>query len=91
MKNIGTKKFYKNLKNKNDSCVYNINPNDKNRLIRSWEIHKITNKSIYENIFNPQTNFGKKTMKLWANTYSYDKIFLQDQKKLISKEKSEIL
>ena len=56
-----------------------------NNVITDLELAETeTNKSIYENIFNPQTNFGKKTMKLWANTYSYDKNFLLDQKKLIS-------
>ncbi len=45
---LGTKKFYKMLKEKNEMCVYNINPNDKTRLLRSWEIFQISNKSIYE-------------------------------------------
>ena len=85
MKNIGTKKFYKNLKNKNDSCVYNINPNDKNRLIRSWEIHKITNKSIYE--------LRKKNKKRRINNNQRWKAMLQlgsinEVKKIMYKEKN---
>lgn len=48
MDSIGSKKFYKKLKTKNILCVNNINPNDKNRLIRSWEIFKVSKKSIYE-------------------------------------------
>ncbi len=43
------------------------------------------NKSIYENIFEPKTNFGKNTMNLWINNYSYDKNFLNDTKNLIDK------
>ena len=75
MKNIGTKKFYKNLKNKNDSCVYNINPNDKNRLIRSWEIHKITNKSIYE--------LRKKNKKRKINNLNFFKILILPPKQKV--------
>ena len=41
---IGTKKFYKMLKAKNETCVYNINQNDKIRLLRSWEIFQISKK-----------------------------------------------
>ena len=75
MKDIGTKKFYKNLKNKNDSCVYNINPNDKNRLIRSWEIHKITNKSIYE--------LRKKNKKRRINNLNFFKILILPPKQKV--------
>jgi tRNA dimethylallyltransferase len=45
---IGSKKFYQKLKEKNKTCVYKINPNDKIRLLRSWEIYEISKKSIYE-------------------------------------------
>ena len=48
MDSLGSKEFYKRLKAKNILCVNNINPNDKNRLIRSWEIFKVSKKSIYE-------------------------------------------
>ena len=56
-----------------------------NNVINDLEIAETeNNKSIYEHIFNPQTNFGKNTMELWTKAYSYDKNFLKDQKKLIS-------
>ena len=45
---IGPKKFYDTLKARNKTCVYHINPNDKIRLLRSWEIYKVSNKSIYQ-------------------------------------------
>ena len=45
---IGSKNFYEKLKKKNKTCVYKINPNDKIRLLRSWEIYEVSNKSIYE-------------------------------------------
>ena len=45
---IGSKKFYEKLKEKNKTCVYKISPNDKIRLLRSWEIYEISKKSIYE-------------------------------------------
>ena len=48
MERIGSKKFYQELKEKNKTCVYKINPNDKIRLLRSWEIYEISKKSIYE-------------------------------------------
>lgn len=48
MERIGSKKFYQKLKEKNKTCVYKINPNDKIRLLRSWEIYEISKKSIYE-------------------------------------------
>ena len=48
MEEIGAENFYKKLKKKNKTCVYKINPSDKVRLLRSWEIYHISNKSIYE-------------------------------------------
>ena len=48
MERIGSKKFYQKLKEKNKTCIYKINPNDKIRLLRSWEIYEISKKSIYE-------------------------------------------
>ena len=48
IKSIGSKNFYKMLKEKDKLCVHNINPNDKTRLLRSWEIFQASGKSIYE-------------------------------------------
>ena len=48
MASIGSINFYKNLKKKNADCVCNINPNDKTRLIRSWELFHVSGKSINE-------------------------------------------
>ena len=65
---IGTKKFYEDLKQENAKCVHNISPNDKVRLLRSWEIFKISNKSIYE------INKSNKTERL--NYYDFHKILI---------------
>ena len=48
MNKIGSKNFYNQLKERNKTCVYKINSNDKVRLLRSWEIFEVTKKSIYE-------------------------------------------
>ncbi|PPR35388.1 MAG: tRNA dimethylallyltransferase [Alphaproteobacteria bacterium MarineAlpha6_Bin4] len=48
LEKIGTNNFFKELEKKNKTCVYKINPNDKIRLLRSWEIFEVSNKSIYE-------------------------------------------
>ena len=48
MQKIGSKNFYNKLIKKNKTCVYKINPNDKIRLLRSWEIFEVSKKSIYE-------------------------------------------
>jgi len=56
-----------------------------NNIMTDLELIETENNiSLYEHIFKPQTIFGKNTIKLWSNTYSYDKNFLKDQKKLIS-------
>ena len=48
MDKLGTQVFYKKLKEKNKTCVHNIDSNDKVRLLRSWEIFKVSKKSIFE-------------------------------------------
>tara|TARA_B100001013_G_C24612533_1_gene443803 strand:- start:445 stop:1407 length:963 start_codon:yes stop_codon:yes gene_type:complete len=75
MNSLGVKKFYNNLKNKNSSCVYNISSNDKHRLIRSWEIYKITNQSIYE--------LRKKNKKKIMNGYFFLKILIFPSKQKV--------
>ena len=57
MKLCGVKIFYKKLKAKNKMCVNKISPNDKIRLLRSWEIYEFTKKSIYE--LNKENNKKK--------------------------------
>ena len=42
---IGPKRFFRDLKNKDKDLVSNIHPNDKNRMIRSWEVYECTGKS----------------------------------------------
>ena len=40
-------------------------------------------KSLYEDVLNPKTTFGRKTMKLWPKYFTYDKKFIKDNQKLI--------
>ena len=75
MSSLGPKKFYNNLKKENPTCIYNINPNDKQRLIRSWEIFKVTRNSIYE--------LRKKNNKKVINGYLFLKILIFPSKKKI--------
>ena len=75
MSSLGPKKFYNNLKKENPTCIYNINPNDKQRLIRSWEIFKVTRNSIYE--------LRKKNKKKMINGYLFLKILIFPSKKKI--------
>ena len=72
---IGSRKFYEKLKEKNTTCVYKINPNDKIRLLRSWEIYKVSNKSIYE------INKENKTKKL--DSYNFYKILIFPPRKFV--------
>ena len=72
---IGPRNFYKKLKEKNKTCVYKINPNDKIRLLRSWEIYEVSNKSIYE------INKENKMKKL--DSYNFYKILIFPPRKLI--------
>ena len=75
MSSLGPKKFYNSLKKENPTCIYNINPNDKQRLIRSWEIFKVTRNSIYE--------LRKKNKKKMINGYLFLKILIFPSKKKI--------
>ncbi len=72
---IGPRNFYEKLKEKNKTCVYKINPNDKIRLLRSWEIYEVSNKSIYE------INKENKMKKL--DSYNFYKILIFPPRKLI--------
>jgi tRNA dimethylallyltransferase len=72
---IGSKSFFNELKKKNKTCVYKINQNDKTRLLRSWEIYEVSNKSIYE------INKEKKIQKL--DSYNFCKILIFPPKKEI--------
>ena len=72
---IGPKNFYEKLKEKNKTCVYKINPNDKIRLLRSWEIYEVSNKSIYE------INKENKVKKL--DSYNFYKILIFPPRKLV--------
>ena len=72
---IGPKKFYDTLKARNKTCVYHINPNDKIRLLRSWEIYKVSNKSIYE------INKENKMKKL--DSYNFYKILIFPPRKFV--------
>tara|TARA_Y100000590_G_scaffold442823_1_gene571430 strand:+ start:3472 stop:4434 length:963 start_codon:yes stop_codon:yes gene_type:complete len=75
MNKIGSKNFYNQLKERNKTCVYKINSNDKVRLLRSWEIFEVTKKSIYE------INKEKKIKKL--NYCNFFKILVFPSKKQI--------
>ena len=72
---IGSKNFYEKLKEKNKTCVYKINPNDKTRLLRSWEIYEILHKSIYE------INKENKIKKL--DSYNFFKILIFPSRKQV--------
>ena len=72
---IGLKNFYEKLKEKNKTCVYKINPNDKTRLLRSWEIYEVSNKSIYE------LNKENKIKKL--DSYNFCKILIFPPRKQV--------
>ncbi len=75
MEQIGSKKFYEILKKKNKTCVYKINPNDKIRLLRSWEIFQVSKKSIYE------INKENKIKKL--DSYDFYKILIFPPRKQV--------
>ena len=75
MNKLGSKKFYEKLRNENSECVYNIFPNDKIRLLRSWEIYEVSKKSIYE------INKKKKIQKL--NSIDFLKILIVPPKKQV--------
>jgi len=45
-KKIGPERFFLNLEKKDQSLVSNIHPNDKNRMIRSWEVYELTGRSM---------------------------------------------
>ena len=78
---IGSKNFYEKLKEKNKTCVYKINPNDKIRLLRSWEIYEVSNKSIYE------INKEKKIKKLDSCNFYKILIFPSRQQVYLNCEK----
>ncbi len=75
MKKIGPKKFYEELKKKNKLCVYKINPNDKIRLLRSWEIFNVSKKSIFE--IDKERNIEK------LKSYDFFKILIFPSKEKI--------
>ena len=75
METLGVKEFYKNLRNENYNCVYNISPNDKNRLIRSWEIYRVTKKSIYK--------LRKNNRKRKINQFNFFKILILPSRKKV--------
>ena len=56
-----------------------------NSVINDLELEETKDhKSIYEYVFEPKTILGKNNLKLWSTTYTYDKKFINDSKKLIS-------
>ena len=75
MNKIGSKNFYNQLKERNKTCVYKINSNDKVRLLRSWEIFEVTKKSIFE------INKEKKIKKL--DSYDFYKILIFPPRKQV--------
>ena len=47
-KKIGPKRFFLDLAKKDRRLVANIHPNDKNRMIRSWEVYELTGRSMLD-------------------------------------------
>jgi energy-coupling factor transporter ATP-binding protein EcfA2 len=61
---------------------------DKN-IITDLELLKTDeHKSLYEDVFDPKSTFGRETMKLWPKYFSYDKNFLKDNQKLLKNFKN---
>ena len=76
-KEIGQKKFYKNLIKLDPLSRKKINPNDVQRSIRAYEVKKYSKKSIYE--------WAKKTKPLFEN-YEIKKIFINTPKDQLLKK-----
>ncbi len=80
-KEIGQKKFYKNLIKLDPLSRKKINPNDVQRSIRAYEVKKYSKKSIYEWQKKTKKIFeNKKFVKLYLN-YSREELLIRINKR----------